>query len=358
MTNKPYLLALNRMNSIGPRTIKKLVTRWPLLNALFKLSAEEMQDAGLPSKIIDIIKRFNFKEVEADLAWENSAEQNHLITWEDKEYPALLKEIHSPPAVLYAKGDLSCLKQSTLAMIGTRKPSITGAETAWRFAYELAPHSVTIVSGLALGIDAQAHKGCLAANGKTIAVMGTGIDIIYPYRHRDLANKINENGLLLTEFPLKSAPTAGHFPRRNRIISGLSLSTLVIEAAIQSGSLITARFALEQNRDVLAIPGSIHNPQAQGCHYLLQQGAKLVTSINDILDELGIKNAPLLSNKSKAALASNNKNLVKCIGFETTSIDEIIQRSGLSIEKITCELAELELEGCVTAVPGGYTRCP
>lgn len=356
MTNKPYLLALNRMHSIGPRTIKKLVTRWPLLDALFQLSAAEMQEAGLPSKIIDTIKVFDFKEVEADLAWERASAEHHLLTWEDKDYPTLLKEIHSPPAVLYAKGDLGCLKQSTLAMIGTRKPSITGAETAWRFAYELASHAITIVSGLALGIDAQAHQGCLAANGKTIAVMGTGIDIIYPYRHRDLANKINVNGLLLTEFPLKSTPTAGHFPRRNRIISGLSLSTLVVESAIRSGSLITARFALEQNRDVLAIPGSIHNPQAQGCHYLLQQGAKLVTSIDDVLDELGIEKMPLLASKSKDALASNNKNLVKCIGFETTSIDDIIQRSGLSIEKVACELAELELEGCVTAVPGGYMK--
>ena len=241
-------------------------------------------------------------------------------------------------------------------MVGTRKPSIMGSETAWRFAFELAGKNITIVSGLALGIDAQAHSGCLAAGGKTIAVMGTGIDCIYPRRHVQLADKIGENGLLLSELPLQSPPIAGHFPRRNRIISGLSLSTLVVEAAVRSGSLITARLACEQNRDVLAIPGSIYNPQARGCHHLLQQGAKLVTTSNDVLDELGIdytKVVPEFVN----TLASENKNLVKCIGFEVTTVDQIITRSGLNVEKVVCNLAELELQGVVKAIPGGYMRC-
>jgi DNA processing protein len=214
-----------------------------------------------------------------------------------------------------------------------------------------------IVSGLALGVDAQAHLGCLAAQGQTIAVLGTGIDCIYPRRHLKLAEQIRENGLVISEFPLKSPPIAGHFPRRNRIISGLSLSTLVIEAAIKSGSLITARMAIEQNRDVLAIPGSIHNPLARGCHYLLQQGAKLVTSINDVLNELRLDTPPFPTDKSIFSLASESENLVKFIGFETTSIDKMIVRSGFSIEEITNELAELELQGTITAVPGGYIRC-
>ena len=355
MNNKPYFLALNRINKVGPRTIMKLMGRWPALEDMFKLSQAALESAGLPTSMALPISSFNMAEIDVDLNWEK-ADNHHLLTWEDSNYPALLKEIHDPPAVLYAIGDLSCLQQTTLAMVGTRKPSVSGGETAWHFANQLAANQITIVSGLARGIDAAVHNGCLAANGKTIAVMGTGIDSIYPRSHLDLARRIKENGLLLTEFPLKSAPNAGHFPRRNRIISGLSLATLVVEAAIKSGSLITARLAMEQNRDVLAIPGSIHNPQARGCHYLLQQGAKLVTAIQDIIDELGVKNTATDISQPRLSLATNNKNLVKCVGFEVTTIDKIIQRSGLSVEKVTCELAQLELEGIVKAVPGGYAR--
>ena len=307
MNNLVYYLALNRMNQVGPRTVMKLQERWPSLKDLFALSQIEMEQAGIPPRL--------------------------------------------------AQGQLSAFLQPTLAVVGSRNPSITGSENSKQFSKELAAYGITIVSGLALGVDAQAHLGCLAANGKTVAVLGTGVDCIYPRRHLKLAEQIRETGLLLSEFPLKSPPIAGHFPRRNRIISGLSLSTLVIEAAIKSGSLITARMALEQNRDVLAIPGSIHNPLARGCHYLLQQGAKLVTSINDVLNELGIDTLPLSKDKSIFPLASEYENLVKFIGFETTSIDQIIVRSGFSIEQITTELAELEMNGTITAVPGGYLRC-
>ena len=350
MKNKPYLLALNRINHIGPRTIIKLLRRWPDLEEMFQLSADELEQAGLPQVIAAGIASFDQHLVDADWRWA-SIENNFLLTWSDPEYPALLREIHDPPPVLYARGDLLSFQQPT-----TRKPSITGSETAWRFAFELAEKNITIVSGLALGIDAKAHAGCLAAGGKTIAVMGTGIDCIYPRRHERLAAEIVEQGLLLSELPLQSSPIAGHFPRRNRIISGLSLSTLVIEAAIRSGSLITARLALEQNRDVLAIPSSIYYPQARGCHQLLQQGAKLVISSQDVLDELGIflqQEQPELP----VALARENKNLVKCIGFEVTSVDQVLARSGLTIEKVVCDLAQLEVQGFVRAVPGGYMRC-
>ena len=355
MNNKPYYLALNRIDHVGPRTIIKLLRRWPNLQEMFQLSSEQLEQEGLPNVIATGIATFNFQQTDADWRWQE-ANNHFLLTWDDPEYPPLLKEIHDPPPVLYAIGDLLSFQQPTVAMVGTRKPSIMGSETAWRFAFELAGKNITIVSGLALGIDAQAHSGCLAAGGKTIAVMGTGIDCIYPRRHVQLADKIGENGLLLSELPLQSPPIAGHFPRRNRIISGLSLSTLVVEAAVRSGSLITARLACEQNRDVLAIPGSIYNPQARGCHHLLQQGAKLVTTSNDVLDELGIdytKVVPEFVN----TLASENKNLVKCIGFEVTTVDQIITRSGLNVEKVVCNLAELELQGVVKAIPGGYMRC-
>ena len=355
MNNKHYFLALNRIDNVGPRTVAKLLRLWPNLEELFRLSAQQLEQAGVPGAIAAGIATFDFKYVEADWRWQE-AKSHFLITWCDPEYPALLKEIHDPPPVLYAIGDLSSFQQPTIAIVGSRKPSITGSETAWRFAFELAEKKITIVSGLALGIDAQAHSGCIEALGKTVAVMGTGIDCIYPRRHEKLAAQIGENGLLLSELPLQSPPIAGHFPRRNRIISGLSLSTLVVEAAIRSGSLITARMACEQNRDVFAIPGSIYNPQSRGCHQLLQQGAKLVTCSNDILDELRIDYVKDAS-EFEFALARENINLVQCIGFEITSVDQIIARSGLSVEKVVCDLAELELQGIVRAIPGGYMRC-
>lgn len=356
MTNKLYFLALNRMKGVGPRTIMMLLKRWPTLEDLFKLSPDSMKEAGLPDALINSINLFDLDEINADLAWEQ-ADNHHLLTWEDKAYPSLLKEIHDPPPVLYAAGNLDCLNHLTLAMIGTRNPSHNGRETAWLFAKELAAYQLTIVSGLALGIDTAAHYGCLEAKGATIAVMGTGIDLTYPRANSKLANRIKDNGLLLTEFPLKTTPNAGHFPRRNRIISGLSLVTLVIEAAIKSGSLITARLALEQNREVLAIPDSIHNPQARGCHQLLQQGAKLVTSIQDVLDEFHLENNKPPASNVSISLANTDQSLVECVGFEMTSIDHIIERSGLTVDAVTCELALLEINGIIKAVPGGYTRC-
>ena len=355
MNNKIYWLALNRIPQVGPRLVAKILSHWPNLEALFKAPIHDLQHAGLSTPIAQAIANFNFNEIDADLKWEQYP-SHFLLTLDDPNYPALLKEIYDPPTVLYAIGDITCLQQPTLGIVGTRKPSMIGGETAWRFAFELAQQMVTIVSGLALGIDGQAHRGCLEANGKTIAVMGTGIDKIYPYRHQSLAEKIKENGLLISELTLGSAPAPGHFPRRNRIISGLSLAILVVEAAIRSGSLITARMALEQNRDVLAIPGSIQNPQARGCHYLLQQGAKLVTSTAEVLEELSLNSAQMIDGE-RFVLASDNKNLVKFIDFEVTSVDRIQERSGLSIEVVTCELVDLELQGMVIAVPGGYVRC-
>ena len=386
MDNTPYFLALNRINGIGPRAVMSLLTRWPDLSELFKLSTRQLMDAGLSQKMASAIASFNQQHVVADLKWRD-APHHFLLTWESQDYPALLKEIHDPPIVLYAIGDLSCLANPCLAMVGTRKPSASGRETAQRFAHDLSLHNITIVSGLALGIDAYAHTGCLEAHGKTIAVMGTGIDCIYPHRHVKLAERICQTGLLMSEFPLQTPPIAGHFPRRNRIISGLSLSTLVVEAAVRSGSLITARMALEQNRDVLAIPGSIHNLQARGCHHLLQQGARLVASIDDVLDELGFvkkvsvnltkprrpKSGNPLANAHSSDLSvettsgvnnvsadlkdgSTAQRLMACLSFEPTTVDQLMEHSGISVEDVMCALAELECQGMVNAVPGGYVR--
>lgn len=356
MNNKLYFLALNRMSGVGPKTAKKLLTRWPELAELFTLPHAALLKAGLTPTLANTLSSFPMETVNIDITWENTCNTHNLLTWEDPRYPCLLREISDPPMVLYAKGDLHCLHAPCVAMVGTRNPSITGTETAKHFAEELARAGITIVSGLALGIDGQAHAGSLAANAPTVAVMGTGIDRIYPARHRALAEKIPQKGLLLTEFPLNTTPAAGHFPQRNRIISGLSLGTLVIEAAIKSGSLITARLALEQNRDVMAIPGSIHNPQSRGCHHLLQQGAALVTSPHDVLDVLGI--APAVPRPTEnPRLATEGKTLVKCMGFEMTTLNQLIQRTGLCLEDVACDLATLELQGIVKAVPGGYMRC-
>lgn len=370
MTNKHYFLALNRIDRIGPRTIMKLLRRWPNLQEMFESTVHELVIAGMPSALAYSIKSFDLNLIDADLRWAQE-KNHHLLTWADENYPLLLKEIDDPPAVLYARGDMSAVAQIPVAMVGTRKPSISGQETARYFARALSSRHITIVSGLALGIDAQAHQGSLDVGGKTVAVMGTGIDCIYPRQHKALSEEICQNGLILTEFPLKTTPNPGHFPRRNRIISGLSRITLIVEAAIKSGSLITARLALEQNRDVLAIPGSILNPQARGCHHLLQQGAKLVTSVEDVLDELKIDydllnkvSSPLREgNKEEDTLfrskrlAPENQNLVKCIGYEITSVDQIVRRSGQGVSDVTSQLAQLELQGLIKAVTGGYMRC-
>lgn len=352
--NKHYLLALNHIPSIGPRTTLKLLNLWPELKTCFDSSFKQLQEAGLSPRLAHAILSFDWDTLNADFEFEKTANQT-ILTLEDAAYPPLLKEIHDPPPILYAKGNLSCLSQTTLAMVGTRKPSVRGRETAWEWAKALS-QSLTIVSGLAQGIDAAVHEGCLSAQGKTIAVLGTGIDIIYPRQHKNLALKISENGLLLSEFPLNTSPKPGHFPRRNRIISGLSIATLVIEAALKSGSLITARFALEQNRGVLALPGSIHLPQARGCHYLLKQGACLVTTYQEVLDELGLYAGKVQS--APPVISSMQDNVLECIGIEPTSVDAIITQSGLPMDEVITRLIKLEIDGLIQAGLGGYIRGP
>lgn len=222
MDNQYYLLACNRIKDFGPRRIALCMENWPNLADLFRASVVELQQVGLPKQVAQSIKTFDFSGVDEDMIWLNKNPNHHVLTLGAPHYPRLLAEIYDPPPVLYARGELRCLDQALLAMVGSRQPSVMGEETAWRFAHELAQAHVTIVSGLAMGIDAQAHRGCLSAGGATIAVMGTGMNIIYPRQHQDLAEKIVENGLLMSEFPLNTSPNAGHFPRRNRIIYGLS----------------------------------------------------------------------------------------------------------------------------------------
>jgi DNA processing protein len=301
-----------------------------------------------------------------DFKWANNNDQ-HVITINDDDYPLLLKEIPNPPQVLYIKGDKDLLQFPQLAMVGSRNPTSLGAETAQSFASFLAKMGFVITSGLALGIDSASHQGALKT-GKTIAVLGTGIGQLYPKANQSLANDIIKNGgALISEFPVNEPPKKENFPRRNRIISGLAIGTLVVEATLQSGSLITARFAAEQGRELFAIPGSIHNPQARGCHKLIREGAKLVETAEDILEELksavrgfptkrqlipSIKNC--VPNEKK--LDVDYEKLLSCVGFEPTNIDLLVERTAFKADEIASMLLILELDGLIQSAPGGYIR--
>lgn len=287
------------------------------------------------------------------------------VSWHDRRYPALLKEIHQPPPVLYVLGDCGCLSEPQLALVGSRKMTASGSDNAFRFASYLAQVGLAVTSGLATGVDAQAHRGALQGGGKTVAVMGTGIDRLYPPRHKQLADDIvAQGGCLVTEFLPGTPPLPHHFPQRNRIVSGLSLGVLVVEAALQSGSLITARLAMEQNREVFAIPGSIHNPQARGCHQLIRQGATLVESALDIAEQLQgwVSATPselpdvLQKADAVAQLGKSEQQLLKCLGYDFMTLDQLGEASGWSTETLLAELMALQLKGIVVQQGAGYQR--
>jgi len=273
----------------------------------------------------------------------------------DPAYPALLLEIPDPPTLLYLRGNAALLQKRALAVVGSRNATPQGLQTAENFSKALAGQGLCIVSGLALGIDAAAHRGALAADGATIAIIGTGADRIYPARNRELALAISERGLIISEFPLGTPAIASNFPRRNRIISGLSCGVLVVEAAPESGSLITARLAGEQGREVFAIPGSIHSPVARGCHKLIKQGAKLVETAQDVLEELGQFAEP--PDAGKLESSAEESPLLEALGHDPCALDELAARTGLSADQLLTELLTLELAGQVAPLPGNrYQR--
>jgi DNA processing protein len=281
-----------------------------------------------------------------------------VITLGDARYPGLLLEAPDPPSVLYALGQLEVLDRPALAIVGSRNATAQGVENARQFAASLSAAGLSIVSGLALGIDAAAHEGGLSGVGGTIAVVGTGLDRVYPARHRDLAHRIASTGLILSEFPLGTPPLAAHFPKRNRIIAGLSRGTLVVEAALGSGSLITAKLAAECSREVFAIPGSIHAPQARGCHWLIKQGAKLVDQAQDVLDELSLPagtaaNPHRTEPADSSGRAHDPNGLLAAMGHDAATLDALAARTGLDAGRLTAELLELELAGEVARLPGG-----
>jgi DNA processing protein len=308
----------------------------------------------LSAKQIDALQAGPDAALLADtLAWLDQP-GHHLITLLDRDYPPLLGETADPPVALYGKGRRDLLAQNCLAIVGSRNATPQGEANAEAFAEVLSGAGLTIVSGLALGVDAAAHRGGLKGAGSTIAVVGTGLDRVYPARNKALAHEIAEKGLMLSEFSLGTISAPGHFPKRNRIISGLSHAVLVVEAALNSGSLITARQALEQGREVLAIPGSIHSPLSKGCHALIKQGAKLVESAQDIVEELAW---PVMPAMIAHPTSGEGEPLLQHLGHDPVSLDQLAERCGLTVEALSAKLLTLELEGRVAQLPGGrYQR--
>lgn len=343
---------------IGSARIKKLLTQFETVEMICKASSKQLTLFQLNALQINHIKNPDQTTLTAIVKW--AEQENHfIIPFTDSRYPPLLLETVGHPAILYIQGDITVLYQKQIAIVGSRNPTHTGLELATEFAGELTQHDFCITSGLAMGIDTASHTGALAQNGKTIAVLGSGLQFIYPKRNEALATIISQQGCLISELPLNTPPQAENFPKRNRIISGLSLGTLVIEAALRSGSLITAQFAAEQNRDVFAIPGSIRNPLSKGCLALIQQGAKCVTSVNDILIEfqsaLFEKNS-ISKQGDVQSLDCTSQQVLACIDDNVTTIDQICARSKLSPQVVTSTLLPLELDGVVKVRFGGYTK--
>lgn len=358
-------LTLWRIPGLGPAGFAKAVEALGEPGAVLRAEASALRRADLSEKLVRAVLEADPDAAEPDLAWLEAGRDRHILTWDDPRYPPRLRETPGAPPVLFVIGDPEWLAMPQLAMVGSRGPTPGGEANARAFARELAASGLTITSGLAMGIDAAAHRGALEAAGTTVAVTATGPDRVYPARHRQLAHEIAARGAIVTEFPVGTGPQRSHFPRRNRLISALALGTLVVEAGLRSGALITARLAAEQGREVFAVPGSIHNPLARGCHRLIRQGAKLVETAADVLEELaplletpnfGTRTAPAPETPPAPADPEYGK-LLEAMGFDPVSVDEIVQRTGLTVEAVSSMLLILELEGRVgMAGDGRYHR--
>jgi len=367
MTPDPGLaswLQLTLTPGLGTATIRGLLSQFGLPEKIIGAARAELARFTGAEALKSLDSDAVAKEVERALAW---LEQpgNAIVTLADAAYPRLLLEIADPPALLYCRGRTDLLDRPALALVGSRNATALGTSNAEQFARSFSAAGLTIVSGLAQGIDAAAHRGGLAGEGSTIAVLGTGVDIAYPRVNAALAAEIGERGLLFSEFALGTKAFAHNFPRRNRLISGLAQGCLVIEAALASGSLITARAAAEQGREVFAVPGSIHSPLSKGCHALIKSGAKLVESAEDVLSELAaFRRTGFASTRAPANLSDASRStggadepLLACMGFDPVDVDSLCVRARLPAEKVSAELLRLELAGRVAVLPGGlYQR--
>lgn len=349
-------LRLTLIPGIGGETQRKLLAAFGLPESIFAASRLDLKT--LIGKKADLLVDADVSaEIEAALNWAGNPGHS-ILTLADADYPASLLEIPDPPALLYVRGNSDLLRSPSLAMVGSRNATPQGMQTAENFAKALASRGLTIVSGLALGIDAAAHRGALAAGGKTVAVIGTGADRLYPARNRELALAIAEHGAIVSEFPLGTPAIAANFPRRNRIISGLSRGVLVVEAAPESGSLITARLAGEQGREVFAIPGSIHSPVARGCHKLIKQGAKLVETAQDVLDEFAqFVDDPANEVDGQSETDHDQHPVLAALGHDPCGLDDLVERTGWPADRLLPELLGLEFAGRISTLPGSrYQR--
>ncbi len=362
MDNAEHLehwLRLVLTEGVGPQTARELLARFGLPGDVLAAGFPALQKC-VPEKIAyalcaapdDTMRA----RIETTLAWA-AEEGNHVLTLADEAYPRSLFSIADPPPLLYAKGRIELLARPAVAIVGSRNATAQGLQNAERFAQTLGASGLTVVSGLALGIDAAAHAGACMQAGSTIAITGTGLDLVYPARNRQLAHQIAAHGCLLSEYPLGTPAIASNFPRRNRLISGLSLGVLVVEAALQSGSLTTARSAVEQGREVFAIPGSIHSPLSKGCHQLIRQGAKLVESAQDILEELRWPAVPPLVAGERDAPATptddHSRRVLQAAGHDPASVDQLAERSGLSAADVQAALLSLEMDGALGRLADG-----
>ena len=354
-------LALHRTPGVGPITFMRLLAQFPRLQSLFETpgTAKNISDRSYQSLLAP-----NWDLVEQDLIWFSEPDR-HIVTIQDERYPPLLKEIVDPPSILFVQGDAGLLSEWQLGIVGSRNPSRLGRDNAFEFSRFLAHGGLTITSGLSDGINSAAHQGALAVEGKTLSVMGSGLDRAYPEKQYALAQDIVQEGALVSEFALGTPLRPENFPRRNRLISGLSLGVLVVEASSRSSSLGTARMALEQGREVFSIPGSIHNPLAKGCHQLIREGAKLVEKAEDIIEELGalagavevLETKEATVNDGPQTLDSDYQLLFTCLGYDPIEIDTLAEQSGLTVDIVSSMLLLLELEGQVASLSGGrYVR--
>lgn len=351
-------LRLTLIPGIGGETQRKLLAAFGLPENIFAADRSSLRGVIGSAAADRLLDTDNSAAVDKALEWSRQPGQ-WILTLADETYPKPLLELPDPPTLLYVRGQAGLLARPALAIVGSRNATPQGEANARAFAAALAAQGFAIASGMALGIDAAAHRGALEAGGATIAVIGTGADRIYPARNQQLAHDIAEKGAIVSEFPLGTPAAAANFPRRNRIISGLSRGILVVEAAIESGSLITARLAGEQGREVFAIPGSIHSPQSRGCHRLIRQGAKLVETAQDILEELGaVMSAPSsIDQNTQPTEGDDAAGLLMLLGFDPVPFDELIVRAGLTPESLSVMLLQLELDGRISSLPGGrYQR--
>jgi len=356
--SKKHWIGFNLVRGIGPMKVRALLDHFGDLEAAWRADAAALQQAGLDKRALSSLTQTR-RQLDLDAELDKLAQHHvQVLTWDDPDYPPRLLQISDPPLVLYVRGQLTPEDEWAVAVVGTRRASAYGKTVTQRLATDLAVNHVTIVSGLARGIDAEAHRAALQAGGRTIAVLGCGLDLVYPPEHRNLAREIIENGALVSEYSLGTRPEASNFPPRNRIISGLSLGVLIVEAGLKSGALITADFAADQGRDVFAVPGNLFVRSSEGTNRLIQDGAKLVTGAEDILEEL---NLMLVAEQAEVRAVvpetETEARLLQYLSLEPVHVDEIALLTGFPISEVTSNLALMELKGMVRQMGGmNYVR--